>query len=113
MSDCIFCKIVAGEIPATVVYQDEEILVFEDINPKAPVHLLLIPKQHMATLNDAGPQQAHLLGQLTLKAAELAEEKGVAQDGFRVQINCNPDGGQVVFHLHMHLMGGRKLECLT
>ena len=111
--DCIFCKIIAGEIPATVVYQDEEILVFEDINPKAPVHLLLIPKQHLSTLNDAGPEQEQLLGRLTLKAAELAEEKGVASDGYRVQINCNPDGGQVVFHLHMHLMGGRKLECLT
>jgi len=111
--DCIFCKIVAGEIPATVVYQDEELLVFEDINPKAPVHLLLIPKQHMATLNDAGPGQEQLLGRLTLKAAELAEKKGVAPGGYRVQINCNPDGGQVVFHLHMHLMGGRKLECLT
>lgn len=113
MTDCIFCKIAAGEIPATVVYQDDEILVFEDINPKAPIHLLLIPKQHMATLNDAGPEQAQLLGRLTLKAAELAEEKGVATGGYRVQINCNPDGGQVVFHLHMHLMGGRKLECLT
>jgi histidine triad (HIT) family protein len=113
MSDCIFCKIAAGEIPATVVYQDEEMLVFEDISPKAPLHLLLIPKQHMATLNDAGPQQAQLLGRLILKAGELAEEKGVSQGGYRVQINCNPDGGQVVFHLHVHLMGGRKLECLT
>ena len=113
MPDCIFCKIVAGEIPATVVYQDEEMLVFEDISPKAPVHLLLIPKQHMATLNDAGPEQAEMLGRLALKAAELATEKGVAQNGYRVQINCNPDGGQVVFHLHMHLIGGRKLECLT
>ena len=111
--DCVFCKIVAGEIPATVVYQDDEILVFEDISPKAPLHLLLIPKQHMATLNDAGPEQTQLLGRLTLKAAQLAEEKGVEKGGYRVQINCNPDGGQVVFHLHMHLMGGRKLECLT
>ncbi len=113
MSDCIFCKIAAGEIPATVVYQDEEMLVFEDISPKAPLHLLLIPKQHMATLNEAGPEQAQLLGRLILKAGELAEEKGVSQGGYRVQINCNPDGGQVVFHLHVHLMGGRKLECLT
>lgn len=107
--DCIFCKIAAGQIPATVVYEDEEMLVFEDINPKAQVHLLLIPKQHMATLNDPGPEHADLLGRMTLKAAELAKEKGIAEGGYRVLINCNPDGGQEVFHLHMHLIGGRRL----
>ena len=109
MSDCIFCRIAAGEIPATVVYQDDEILVFEDINPKAPVHLLLIPKQHMATLNDAGPDHALLLGRLALKAAELARDRGVSETGYRVLVNCNPDAGQEVFHLHMHLIGGRRL----
>ena len=109
MSDCIFCKIAAGEIPATVVYQDEEILVFEDISPRAPVHLLLIPKQHIATLNDPGPENAQLLGRMTLKAAELAKAKGVSESGYRVLFNCNEEGGQVVFHLHMHLIGGRQL----
>ena len=109
MSDCIFCKIAAGQIPATVVYQDEEMMVFEDIHPKAPVHLLLIPIQHMATLNDPGPEHAQLLGRLTLKAAELAKEKGIAESGYRVLANCNPDGGQEVFHLHVHLIGGRRL----
>ena len=107
--DCIFCKIAAGEIPATVVYQDEELLVFEDISPRAPVHLLLIPKQHMATLNDSGQEHSQLLGKMTLKAAELAKEKGVAESGYRVLINCNPDGRQEVFHLHMHLIGGVAL----
>lgn len=107
--DCIFCKIAAGEIPATVAYEDEEIVVFEDISPRAPVHLLLIPRQHMATLNDPGPGQEGLLGKMTLKAAELAREKGVAESGYRVLINCNPDGGQEVFHLHMHMIGGRRL----
>lgn len=109
MSDCIFCKIEAGEIPATVVYQDEEMVVFEDINPKAPVHLLLIPREHVATLNDAGPEKAGILGRMTLRAVELAGEKGVAESGYRVLINCNSDGGQEVFHLHMHLIGGRRL----
>ena len=109
MSDCIFCKIAAGEIPATVVHDDEEVMAFEDINPKAPVHLLIIPKQHLATLNDPGPEFAHLLGKMTLLAAELAKEKGVAEGGYRVLINCNPDGGQEVFHLHLHMIGGRRL----
>jgi histidine triad (HIT) family protein len=109
MSDCIFCKIAAGEIPATVVYQDDEIVVFEDISPRAPVHLLLIPRQHLATLNDPGPEHSGMLGRMALKAAELAREKGVSESGYRVLINCNPDGGQEVFHLHMHMIGGRRL----
>ncbi len=109
MSDCIFCKIAAGEIPATVAYEDDEIMAFEDINPKAPVHLLIIPKQHLDTLNDAGADHGQLLGRMTLMAAELAGEKGVAKGGYRVLMNCNPDGGQEVFHLHMHLIGGRRL----
>lgn len=109
MSDCIFCRIAAGEIPATVAYEDDEIMAFEDINPKAPVHLLIIPKQHLDTLNDTGADHAHLLGRMTLRAAELAGERGVAQGGYRVLVNCNPDGGQEVFHLHMHLIGGRRL----
>ena len=110
MKDCIFCKIVAGEIPSKVVYENDEMLVFEDIDPRAPVHLLFIPREHMSTLNDAGSESAPMLGKMMLKAAELAKELGVDESGYRVLVNCNPEGGQVVFHLHMHLMGGRQMK---
>jgi histidine triad (HIT) family protein len=109
MSDCIFCKIVAGDIPAKVMYEDDEILAFEDIEPQAPVHILLIPKKHFSTLNDLTGADAPMLGKLAVKAADLAKEKGVAEGGYRVLVNANPEGGQVVFHLHMHLMGGRRM----
>ena len=112
MSDCIFCKILAGEIPASKVYEDEELLAFEDISPVAPVHILIIPRQHIATLNDAGPEHEALIGRIVLKAADLAEAKGVAQSGYRVLVNCNRDAGQEVFHLHFHLLGGRRLKGL-
>jgi histidine triad (HIT) family protein len=109
MSDCIFCKIAAGEIPATLAYEDDEIMAFEDISPKAPVHILLIPRKHFATLNDSGPEQESLLGRILLRAADLAKENGIAEGGYRVLTNCNPDGGQEVFHLHFHLLGGRRM----
>jgi histidine triad (HIT) family protein len=112
MSDCIFCKIVAGEIPASKVYEDEAILAFEDISPKAPVHILIIPKQHWATLNDAGPEQGALVGRIVLKAADLAKAKGISEGGYRVLANCNRDAGQEVFHLHFHLLGGHRLKSL-
>jgi len=108
--DCIFCKIASGEIPATKVYEDEEIIAFEDISPKAPVHVLIIPRKHLATLNDAGPDQGALIGRIVLKAAGLARDRGVAEKGYRVLVNCNQDGGQEVFHLHFHLLGGRRLK---
>lgn len=109
MSECIFCKIAAGQIPAKVVYEDEEIMAFEDISPKAPVHILLIPRLHLATLNDARSGHAAVLGRIMLKAADLAREKGVDARGYRVLVNCNPEGGQEVFHLHVHLLGGRRM----
>ncbi len=109
MSDCIFCKIASGEIPAKMVYQDEEILAFDDISPRAPVHILLIPRRHIATFNDPGPEEAPLLGRLLLKASDLARERGVDQTGYRLLANCNADGGQEVFHIHLHLLGGRPL----
>ncbi|MDF1535891.1 MAG: histidine triad nucleotide-binding protein [bacterium] len=109
MSDCIFCRIVAGDIPAKVAYEDDDILAFEDISPKAPVHILLIPKRHFATLNDPEGSDAPLLGKMMLKAAELAGERRVAEAGYRVLVNTNPQGGQEVFHLHMHLLGGRQM----
>ncbi|UCF30884.1 MAG: histidine triad nucleotide-binding protein [bacterium] len=109
MSDCIFCKIAGGEIPAKVSYRDEEMIAFDDISPKAPVHVLIIPREHLATLNDPGPEQEGLLGRMMTRAALIAKERGVAESGYRVLVNCNPDGGQEVFHLHLHLIGGRKL----
>ncbi|MER2530808.1 MAG: histidine triad nucleotide-binding protein [Candidatus Competibacter sp.] len=109
MTDCIFCKIAAGEIPATKVYDDGEVLAFRDINPEAPVHLLVIPRRHIATLNDLTEADATLIGRLYLAAKQVAIELGVAENGYRTVINCNRDAGQIVFHVHMHLLAGREL----
>ena len=109
MSDCLFCKIAAGEIPSAKVYEDEEILAFRDIAPKAPVHILLIPKKHLASLAEAGPDDAALLGKMQLFARQLAEKEGVAESGFRVLTNSGPNSGQEVAHLHYHLLGGEPL----
>jgi histidine triad (HIT) family protein len=106
-ADCIFCKIAAGQIPSKKVYEDEELLAFHDIHPAAPVHLLLIPKLHLATLNDATPEQAGLLGRMLLLAPRLAREAG-AVNGFKTLINTGADGGQEVYHLHMHVIGGPR-----
>ncbi len=109
MNDCIFCKIAAGEIPADIVYDDGEVLAFRDINPEAPVHLLLIPRRHIATLNDLSEADAALVGRLYLAGKQIAVELGVAESGYRTVINCNRDAGQLVFHIHMHLLAGREL----
>ena len=106
--DCIFCKIAAGEVPAKVVLENEHCVVFEDVNPFAPVHLLIIPRQHIPSLNDAS-QAPEVLAACMTTAAEAAKKLGVADSGYRVIMNVNRDGGQEVFHLHAHLMGGRKL----
>jgi histidine triad (HIT) family protein len=105
--DCLFCKIAKGEIKSDVVYEDDEILAFKDINPKAPVHILFIPKKHIPTLNDVSEGDAGLLGKIVLKAREVAKEHGVADEGYRVILNCNRNAGQEVFHIHVHLLGGR------
>ncbi|THD09595.1 histidine triad nucleotide-binding protein [Rhodanobacter lindaniclasticus] len=110
MSDTIFSKIVRREIPADIVYEDDEVLGFRDLNPQAPVHVLFIPKQSLATLNDATPEQATLLGNLLLAAANYAKQEGFAEQGYRTVINCNEDGGQTVFHIHVHLLAGRRLH---
>ncbi|CAM5277848.1 histidine triad nucleotide-binding protein [Rhodanobacter lindaniclasticus] len=110
MSDTIFSKIVRREIPADIVYEDDEVLGFRDLNPQAPVHVLFIPKQPLATLNDATPAQAALLGKLLLAAAAYAKQEGFAEQGYRTVINCNEDGGQTVFHIHVHLLAGRRLH---
>lgn len=110
MPETIFSKIINREIPADIVYEDDEILAFRDISPKAPVHVLVIPKQNIATLNDIQPEQAELIGKMVLAAQKIANQEGIAEDGYRLVINCNRHGCQVVFHLHMHLIGGRQLR---
>lgn len=110
MQETIFSKIIRREIPATIVYEDEEILAFKDINPKAPIHILIIPKKIIPTVNDIEPSDAELIGKLVLAAKKIAEEKGVAENGYRLVFNCNKDGGQEVFHLHCHLLAGKKLK---
>ena len=107
MADCVFCKIVAGEIPASIVKRTDRLLAFNDISPQAPIHLLVIPTHHVSSLNDA--KDAKLVGDILLFARDLAKELGVAQRGYRVVINTNPDGGQTVFHLHAHVLGGRVM----
>lgn len=106
--DCLFCKIINREIPADIVYEDEHMLAFNDINPQAPTHMLIIPKRHIATLNDLEEADLALVGRLQYTAAKLAKEAGFAEEGYRVLMNCNEKGGQTVYHIHMHLMGGRR-----
>jgi histidine triad (HIT) family protein len=107
MSDCLFCKIAAGEIPATLVYEDEACVAFNDISPQAPVHILIIPRVHIDSLDKAAADDAPLLGHLLATAADIARKNGFAENGYRVVINTNADGGQTVFHLHVHLLAGR------
>ncbi|SFM55308.1 histidine triad (HIT) family protein [Ectothiorhodospira mobilis] len=109
MTDCIFCRIAQGEIPSDTVFEDDEVLAFRDLNPQAPVHILVIPKRHIATLNDLSAEDAGLVGRLHWVAAQLARQEGIAEDGYRTVINCNPAGGQSVYHLHLHLLGGRQM----
>jgi len=110
MSDCLFCKIIAGEIPAKKIYEDDHVFAFEDINPQAPVHYLIIPKQHIATINDLDSSHEALLGKMYLAAQQLAEQSGIAEDGYRAVMNCGAAAGQTVFHIHLHLLGGRPLS---
>ncbi len=109
-TECLFCKMVAGEIKPKTVYEDNEILAFKDINPQAPVHILIIPKKHLATLNDVSPEQSTLIGKLALTATQLAKQTSIAESGYRTVMNCNADAGQSVFHIHLHLLGGRRLH---
>ena len=110
MTDCVFCKIIKGDIPCAKVYEDDDVLAFDDIHPMAPAHVILIPKNHIATLMDVDACHTDIAGRLIAAAQHVAKIKKVAAGGFRTVFNCNADGGQVVFHLHMHLLGGRKLE---
>jgi len=108
--DCIFCKIVAGEIPSDILYQDEEVIAFRDINPIAPTHLLIVSKKHIPSLLHLTDAEAPLIGHMTKIANQLAREHGVAESGYRLVINCGKESGQLVPHLHMHLLGGRMLK---
>jgi histidine triad (HIT) family protein len=108
--DTIFGKIARGEIPADVVYEDEHVVAFRDLHPQAPTHVLVIPRKPIPTLNDAAAEDAELIGRLFLAAARVAEQEGFAEDGYRAVVNCNANGGQTVFHLHVHLLGGRPLQ---
>jgi histidine triad (HIT) family protein len=105
----IFSKIISGEIPADIVYQDEEVTAFRDISPQAPVHVLLVPNKEIPTVNDLTTEDEPLIGHMIMVAKQIAEREGVAENGYRLLINCNRDGGQEIFHLHMHLFGGRPL----
>ncbi|NQZ31849.1 MAG: histidine triad nucleotide-binding protein [Oceanospirillaceae bacterium] len=107
--DCLFCKIIKREIPATIQYEDDHMIAFNDINPKAPIHLLIVPKKHICTLNDVTEQDIELVGRLVKTASTLAEQFNIAQSGYRTVFNCNDDGGQEVYHIHLHLLGGKKL----
>jgi len=109
MESCIFCKIVRGEIPCSKVYEDDRVLAFDDIHPMAPVHVIVIPKEHIPTLMDVDAGRTDILASLFGAAQVIAKVKGIDQAGFRAVINCNEEGGQVVFHLHMHVLGGKKL----
>lgn len=106
---CLFCKIAAGEIPATLVYQDDTLVAFKDINPQAPLHVLVIPRRHVATLNDLSAGDDALVGSMQRAAASIAQEHGYSERGFRTVMNCNADAGQTVFHIHLHLLAGRGL----
>lgn len=109
MTDCLFCKIRDGEIPASIIFENEHVLAFEDVNPQAPVHILIIPRKHIATINDLQSDDGVLVGQLYMAAKKIAQEKGVADEGYRTVINCNQKAGQTVFHLHLHLLAGRAM----
>ncbi len=110
MSDCLFCKMVAGEIKPDVVYEDDQVLAFRDIGPQAPTHVLVIPKKHISTSNDIQREDAQLIGALYLAAKQVAAAEGIAEEGYRTVMNCNAGAGQAVFHIHLHLLGGRPMR---
>jgi histidine triad (HIT) family protein len=107
--DCLFCKVAEGAIPATLVFKDEELIAFRDIHPQAPTHMLIIPKQHIPTLNEAQDEDQILLGKMILRAKKLAQTEGLSENGYRLVFNTNSNGGQTVYHIHLHLLGGRQM----
>jgi histidine triad (HIT) family protein len=109
MADCLICKIIDRTIPASLVYEDDRVLAFNDINPQAPTHVLIVPKRHVATLNDIGVEDDQLVGELVRRAAVIAKERGLSAGGYRTVFNTNRDAGQTLFHIHLHLLGGRPM----
>ena len=108
--NCLFCRIINKKIPSKIVYEDKHVFAFEDINPQAPVHVLIVPKKHMATVLEATPESNELIGQLFQIANKIAKDKGIAERGFRLVMNCNPEAGQTVYHIHLHLLAGRPMH---
>jgi histidine triad (HIT) family protein len=109
MRDCLFCKIINGDIPAEIVYEDDAVLAFRDINAQAPTHVLVIPRTHIATINDIQPDQGELIGKMYLAAKQVAKQEGISESGYRTVMNCGEGAGQTVFHIHLHVLGGRSL----
>ncbi len=107
--NCLFCQIAAGKIPAKLIYEDEQVVAFDDINPQAPHHKIIIPREHIATLNELSPKHADLVGRLILTGAKIAKELNISEEGYRILMNCNNHGGQTVYHIHAHLIGGRQM----
>jgi histidine triad (HIT) family protein len=110
MSECLFCKIINREIPASIVYEDQRVLAFNDINPQAPTHVLVIPRRHIASLNEMSVEDDLLVGEVVRRAAAIAKERGLSAGGYRTVFNTNRDAGQTVFHIHLHLLGGRSMQ---
>ena len=110
MSNCLFCKIADGELDSDIVYEDDHVIAFNDINPQAPHHLLVIPRKHISTINDIDETDGEMMGQLFLAAKNIAQQLGVSDNGYRVVMNCNRDAGQTVFHLHLHFLAGRPMH---
>jgi len=109
MTDCIFCKIISGDIPGDIVYQNDDVLAFRDLTPQAPTHILVIPKRHISTVNDMQSEDAELVGKMFLAAKQVAKDEGIAEAGYRSVMNCNAGAGQTVFHIHLHVLGGRGM----
>ena len=109
-SSCLFCRIISGDIPSKKLYEDDHLVAFTDINPQAPFHALVVPRTHVATLNDLGPDHDAIVGEMVRRGAALAKEHGYAESGYRTVFNCNADAGQAVFHIHLHVLAGRKLS---
>ena len=110
MNDCLFCKIVEKKIPAEIIYENDQLLAFKDVDPQAPVHILIIPKEHITTTNDLNEKHTELIGNMLLAATKLANENDIADSGYRTVLNCNKAGGQSVYHIHLHLLGGRPMK---
>ena len=109
MANCLFCKIITGEIPATLVHKDEQLVAFEDIEPQAPTHVLIVPRRHLSTLNTLTERDNEIVGEMVRRAALIAADRGHGEEGYRTVFNCNDYGGQTVFHIHLHLLGGRPM----